>query len=113
MRHNLIVSRNAKMIAFLRERYLGETWEVTDDPAIAIQALEREPFDRLFLDYWLDQEPANGRDVSLWLGQHPDLNARLEVFVTTDTPTKAQQMQAECGRVAHAIPFAVIEQLGT
>ena len=112
MRHSLIVSANAKMIAFLRERYLGDDWEITDDPDRAIEVLAKEPFDRLFLDHWLDKEPRNGRDVSLWLGAHKDVNPTLRVIAMTSDRKKGQQMVAECGRDAHYIPADLIMALG-
>jgi len=112
MPHNLIVSRNRSMIAFLRERYLGTEWEITDEPSRAIEVLSKEPFDRIFCDYWLDREPANGRDLSLWLGAHPDINPAVQFIATTDNAKKGQQMIAECGRVAYHIPGHVIEALG-
>jgi CheY-like chemotaxis protein len=112
MKHSLIVSANAKTIAFLRERYLGDEWFVTDTPSEAIAALAKEPFDRVFLDHWLEQEPANGRDVSLWLGAHPEHNPRVQVIAMTQDAKKGNQMVAECGRVAYWIPIEQIMALG-
>lgn len=113
MTRNLVVSKNAAMISFLRERYLGQDWAVTDDPDRAIEVLTKEPVDRLFLDHWLEREPKNGRDVSLWLGQHPDVNARVQVIATTGDSRKGRQMVAECGRVAYHIPSETIMVLGS
>jgi hypothetical protein len=112
VRHNLVVSGDREGIAFLRERYLGESWEITDDPDLAIQALEREPFDRLFLDHWLGREPKNGRDVSLYLGNHPECNPRIQVICTTVDRKKGQQIAQECGRLAHHVPMDLIKALG-
>jgi hypothetical protein len=112
MKHSLIVSANTKAITFLRERYLGDEWYVTDDPDVAIQALTKEPFDRIFLDHWLDKEPKNGRDVSLFLGANPDCNPAVQVIAMTVDGKKGPQMVHECKRVAYHIPVGVIMALG-
>ena len=119
MRHNLVVTCRQASADFLRQRWLGEEWYVTDDPVKAIDALQREPFDRLFLDHYLNREPKNGRDVSIWLGQHTEVNPRIEVFAMAEFEPnlpnhqqKAAEMAAESRRTTHQIPFSVIRALG-
>jgi len=109
----LIVTAQAAKVTFLRERYLGTEWEVTDEPARAIELLSKEPFDRLFLDHWLHKEPANGRDVTIWLGQHPESNPQLTIIAMTDSVDKANDMIRESGRQTWHVPFDLIQALGT
>lgn len=76
----------------------------------AIEALQAEAWDQVWLDHDLGTEPAVGRDVARWLCEHPEIPCDLIVVHSVNVvsaPKIVRELQ-EAGRPVLRFPFTEV-----
>ena len=106
-RRVLVVEDEAIRLDWFRARF--PEMDTTDDPAVAIDLLQRHQYDSLFLDQDLGRGDAVGRDVSTWLGAHRGVNPEMRIFVHSMNTVSAENIERELrasDRPVERIPFS-------
>jgi CheY-like chemotaxis protein len=113
----LLVEDTPLRVDWFLEQYGPKNLDWTDDPAEAIKKLQTTAYDRLHLDHDLGR-PESGRDVTLWLVQHPDVQPGLRIVTHTHNQVSGAKIEREClaaGRPCVWKPFGTwqLEDLDT
>lgn len=104
----LLVEDFPAHIDWFRQHFVGHDLTITDEPLRAVALLERQVFDRLYLDHDLGKEPRAGRDVATWLVQHPHVLPFLEIVTHTTNHVSGPKIKRElraAGRPVKWRPF--------
>ena len=77
------------------DQYGTEQIDWTDDPEVAIAHLQARSYGTLHLDHDLGR-PGSGRDVTLWLIAHPEVQPALRIVTHTHNPVSGPKIEREC-----------------
>ena len=77
------------------DHYGKDQIDWTDDPDVAITMLQATVYETLHLDHDLGR-PGSGRDVTLWLIAHPEVQPALRIVTHTHNPVSGPKIEREC-----------------